>query len=159
MEPTLNDRIFIGTVETYNSRKGYGFIKKIGERSYPSEDSSEDLIVETPEDERTTYFVHHSAIDTSQTFPVKKLYTGEYVEFDICKRSEDSDDICCQSVRGILGGKLLCDHGKFTFRKLNWSSKKRSRGEDNDYRQPTEVPLPEKADGEVDDVCEYDWAQ
>lgn len=106
--------IFIGQVKSYNSRKGYGFIETIGSRDSSSFQVNED-------EEKKTYFVHSTSILTDQSFPVKKLYTGEYVEFNI-RVSDVSGELQAVNVSGLFEGKLLCDHGMFRFRKLNWAS-------------------------------------
>ena len=79
----------IGSVKWFDSKKGYGFIET---------------------QESNDYFVHFSEIQSEN---YKKLYPGEYVEFDV---SEDSEKPCCKNVTGPNGGKLLIQNEKYRYK-------------------------------------------
>lgn len=160
--PTLNEEILIGTVQTYNSRKGYGFIQLKGRRTYPSDDNGaeNDRITECSEEEQQTYFVHHSGIDTTQEFPVKKLYIGEHVEFDIAPRDQgEKGGVCAVNVRGIFGGNLLCDNGMYRYRSLNWKPRQNTKKREH-RRSPSRSRSRSRSRSPVEFVRgKEDWAQ
>ena len=81
---------FIGCVNWFDSKKGYGFIS-----------------VKTPNTDNTDkdIFVHFTSLNVDNNY--KKIYPGEYVEFNI---EEKENGLCCTNVSGIYGGKLLIDN-------------------------------------------------
>ena len=79
----------IGSVKWFDSKKGYGFIEISGQN---------DL------------FVHFSEIQSDN---YKKLYPGEYVEFEI---DSESDRPCCLNVTGPNRGKLLIQNEKYRYK-------------------------------------------
>ena len=84
-------RVTSGRVKWFNNKAGYGFIT-VGETN-----------------EERDLFVHHSEIRVVQT-QYKYLVQGEYVEFTISPISrENKIDTHATNVRGINGGKLMCE--------------------------------------------------
>jgi len=83
-----------GRVKWFNNKAGYGFI------SVPDCETGEERDM----------FVHHSEIKVEQS-QYKYLVQGEYVEFIIApiSRENKSTDVHATSVRGINGGKLMCE--------------------------------------------------
>lgn len=81
---------FIGCVNWFDSKKGYGFIS-----------------VKTPNTDNTDkdIFVHFTSLNVENNY--KKIYPGEYVEFNI---EEKENGLCCTNVSGIYGGTLLIDN-------------------------------------------------
>jgi cold shock CspA family protein len=80
-----------GRVKWFNNKAGYGFIT-VGETN-----------------EERDLFVHHSEIRVLQT-QYKYLVQGEYVEFTIAPITrENKIDTHATNVRGINGGKLMCE--------------------------------------------------
>ena len=81
---------FIGCVNWFDSKKGYGFIS-----------------VKTPDTDNTNkdIFVHFTSLNVDNNY--KKIYPGEYVEFNI---EEKENGLCCTNVSGIYRGKLLIDN-------------------------------------------------
>ena len=82
------DRV-TGQVKWFNSRAGYGFITI-------RDESGSDVDV----------FVHHTAIVVKNE-QYRYLVQGEYVE--MVKTSCDNHDYQAADVRGIGGGKLMCE--------------------------------------------------
>jgi cold shock CspA family protein len=82
-----------GRVKWFNNKAGYGFI------SVPDCETNEERDM----------FVHHSEIKVEQT-QYKYLVQGEYVEFVIAPiNRENKIDTHATNVRGINGGKLMCE--------------------------------------------------
>ena len=88
---------YIGCVERYDARRGYGFVKVLSEGD--RKDSE--------------YFCHHSGLSVS-TDDFKRLYPGEYVRFKVGKGQDDRDT--CQSVTGPEGGPLLCENPRYRYK-------------------------------------------
>ena len=83
--------IYLGRVKWFNNKTGYGFI------SVTSGDRS-----------GTDLFVHHTSIDVSDQ-QYKYLVQGEYVEFEIINSETADHEYQTRNVRGISGGKLMCE--------------------------------------------------
>ena len=86
---------YVASFKWYNSQKGYGFLKPLGE---PQPD----------------VFVH--AVDIKATLcerPV--LITGEYVQYELGPALEGKRAKAV-NVRGLMNGPILCDHGRVTFK-------------------------------------------
>lgn len=103
-----------GRVKWFNNKAGYGFI------------TVQDC--ETKEDR--DIFVHHSELRVEQS-QYKYLVQGEYVEFviELLVREGRENDVHATSVRGVNGGKLMCETR--TERIRNTSTERHQR-----YRQP-----------------------
>ena len=84
-----------GRVKWFNNRSGYGFITVTSD----GENKDEDI------------FVHHSAL-TVTTDQYRYLMLGEYVTFELeaAENSEHKWKAC--NVRGVDGGKLMCESQK-----------------------------------------------
>ena len=82
-----------GRVKWFNNKAGYGFI----------------TVHDCESNEERDIFVHHSEVKVEQT-QYKYLVQGEYVEFVIGAISrENKIDVHATSVRGVNGGKLMCE--------------------------------------------------
>ena len=82
-----------GRVKWFNNKAGYGFI----------------TVNDCETNEERDMFVHHSEIKVDQT-QYKYLVQGEYVEFVIgAINRENKIDAHATNVRGINGGKLMCE--------------------------------------------------
>jgi len=79
----------IGSVKWFDSKKGFGFIESPG---------------------LSDLFVHFSEIQSEN---YKKLYPGEYVEFEL---NHDSEKPSCLNVTGPNGGKLLIQNEKYRYK-------------------------------------------
>ena len=80
--------IKIGCVKWFNFKRGYGFITDI--------------------DNNIDVFVHHTGLKVNDNV-FRILYTGEYVNYETIEKN--GKDIAI-NVKGINGGKLLCEHRK-----------------------------------------------
>jgi cold shock CspA family protein len=90
---TETDLITSGRVKWFNNKAGYGFI----------------TINDCETNEERDMFVHHTEIKVDQS-QYKYLVQGEYVEFVIGAISrENKVDVHATNVRGINGGKLMCE--------------------------------------------------
>lgn len=78
-----------GRVKWFNNKSGYGFITL-------SESDNSDV------------FVHHSALSVGEE-QYKYLVQGEYVEFEMSRVSGGSHEWQASNVRGLHGGKLMCE--------------------------------------------------
>lgn len=78
-----------GCVKWFNNKAGYGFITV-------NDGESQDI------------FVHHSVIQVGQS-QYKYLVQGEYVEFIINSVENDKHSVQATEVRGVSGGKLMCE--------------------------------------------------
>jgi cold shock CspA family protein len=82
-----------GCVKWFNNKAGYGFI----------------TVNDCETNEERDMFVHHSEIKVDQS-QYKYLVQGEYVEFVVGTISrENKIDAHATKVRGINGGKLMCE--------------------------------------------------
>ena len=83
-----------GRVKWFNNKAGYGFI----------------TVSDCETKEERDIFVHHSEIRVEQS-QYKYLVQGEYVEFVIAPlvRETRENDIHATLVRGVNGGKLMCE--------------------------------------------------
>jgi cold shock CspA family protein len=90
---TATDLSTSGRVKWFNNKAGYGFI----------------TVLDCETNEERDMFVHHSEIRVDQT-QYKYLVQGEYVEFVIgVINRENKIDVHATNVRGINGGKLMCE--------------------------------------------------
>ena len=83
-----------GRVKWFNNKAGYGFI----------------TVQDCKTNEERDIFVHHSEIRVEQS-QYKYLVQGEYVEFVIAPLARETreNDIHATVVRGVNGGKLMCE--------------------------------------------------
>ena len=91
MSNTVPPTIYLGRVKWFNNKTGYGFI------SVTSGDRT-----------GTDLFVHHTSIDVADQ-QYKYLVQGEYVEFEIINAETTDHEYQTRNVRGISGGKLMCE--------------------------------------------------
>jgi len=81
----------LGKVEWFNNRAGFGFVTTL-----EGDKKDEDI------------FVHHSGVVVSSE-QYKYLVQVEYVSYDM-KESDNSDHpFQAGNVRGVMGGKLMCE--------------------------------------------------
>lgn len=119
---------FLGRVDWFDSRKGYGFVVDMTDGSNDSTESGESG--------ESGVFVHYSDIVVSNEQNVyRKLHPGEYVSFD---KGERDDKVVCLNVRGVNGGPLLTENNEYRYKVF--------RSRNFNYVQGEE--------GEVDDVDE-----
>ena len=78
-----------GQVKWFNNKSGYGFITPL-----------------EGEHVGTDIFVHHSSIVTASN-QYRYMVQGEYVTFSTTKNEEDKT--LASDVKGILGGRLMCE--------------------------------------------------
>lgn len=81
----------LGKVKWFNNRAGFGFVTAL-----EGEKKDEDI------------FVHHSGVEVSSE-QYKYLVQGEYVSFDMKESSNSEHPFQAGNVRGVLGGKLMCE--------------------------------------------------
>lgn len=92
---------FVGRVEWFNIKKGFGFIKVLDD----TDEKFKDM----------TIFCHQSNISPVDDSTFRKLFPGEYVSFE-CTVKEDEGKSEATNVRGINGGPLLIDNESFNFK-------------------------------------------
>lgn len=94
MSSTEEATVYQGRVKWFNNKAGYGFITVI--------DSNDNTI---PDD----VFAHHSAICVNEE-QYKYLVQGEYVQFTLSTmKNSDTHKYQAGSIKGMKGGKLLCE--------------------------------------------------
>jgi cold shock CspA family protein len=81
--------VILGCVKWFNNKAGYGFITV-------SDPATRDI------------FVHHSSIQVNQS-QYRYLVQGEYVELSISSVENDTHEFQAANVRGVNGGKLMCE--------------------------------------------------
>ena len=85
----------LASCKWFDATRGFGFLKPLG----------------TPQPD---VFVH--AIDLKAAVCERpQLITGEYVQYELGPAMEGKRAKAI-NVRGIMGGPLMCDHGRVTFR-------------------------------------------
>ena len=88
-----SDITFQGRVKWFNNKAGYGFI----------------TIIDVGDKVGMDVFSHHSAINVGEE-QYKYLVQGEYVEFSLDPiDGEGEHKFQAASIRGMKGGKLLCE--------------------------------------------------
>ena len=88
---TTTDMVYEGRVKWFNNKAGYGFITVIG-----------------GDKEGVDIFAHHSVIQVSKD-QYRYLVEGEYLEFNISNVENGSHKYQAKGIRGVKGGKLLCE--------------------------------------------------
>jgi len=91
--PNTTGERLMGRVKWFNNKAGYGFIT---------------ITDTTSKQVGSDIFVHHGSIDVEQQ-QYRYLVQGEYVEFEISNAKTESHDSQAVKVRGINGGKLMCE--------------------------------------------------
>ena len=85
-----------GVCKWFNNKSGYGF-----------------LTITEGEKKDTDIFVYHSSLQVGNENQYKYLVQGEYVEFNVSNvdndKSQGKYEYHATSVRGINGGKLMCE--------------------------------------------------
>ena len=81
-----------GCVKWFNNKAGYGFISVTDAQTGITSD----------------IFVHHTAIQVGQS-QYKYLVQGEYVVLTLAEVESDKHKIQAADVRGVNGGKLMCE--------------------------------------------------
>tara|TARA_B110000037_G_scaffold104480_1_gene121647 strand:+ start:959 stop:1423 length:465 start_codon:yes stop_codon:yes gene_type:complete len=91
-----SETIYQGRVKWFNNKAGYGFVTIID-----GVDSGDKI--------GTDIFAHHSSINVVDE-QYKYLVQGEYIEFSLSAVDNGADyKYQASSIRGIKGGKLLCE--------------------------------------------------
>lgn len=91
MEQSSAVETTMGCVKWFNNKAGYGFISVVG-----------------GEHAGTDVFVHHSAVKVAVE-QYRYLVQGEYVMFTMCKADSSPHEYQAGEVRGLNGGKLMCE--------------------------------------------------
>jgi cold shock protein len=112
---------YLGRVNWFNTRRGYGFIL---------------ILNEDKKDEEV--FVHQTSIVSNN---YRTLYPGEYVSLDVVQSEEDSNKMQCSNVRGVCGGSLLTENNKYYFRVFEKESVRRDRDESVNARESEDSPV------------------
>ena len=82
---------YIGRVKWFNNRAGYGFATILnGDKS------------------GTDIFAHHSGVSVDHE-QYRYLVQGEYISFKISNSNSKNHKWQATNVRGIMGGKLMCE--------------------------------------------------
>jgi len=103
----------LGKVKWFNNRAGFGFVT-----SLDGEKKGEDI------------FVHHSGVVVSAE-QYKYLVQGEYVSFDMKESNNIEHPFQAGNVRGVLGGKLMCETRMENKRDESEDGNRRNRQKDN----------------------------
>ena len=91
-----SETIYQGRVKWFNNKAGYGFITVID-----GQDAADKI--------GTDVFTHHSAICVIDE-QYKYLVQGEYVEFSLSSIESTGDyKYQASNIKGLKGGKLLCE--------------------------------------------------
>ena len=90
-----------GTVQWFDQKKGYGFVKVLK----PDSEYFEKEV-----------FVHYTSIQAQSSF--KKLYPGENVSLTVTKNEDETSDkeFISSNVMGVLGLPLLVDNDDYVYR-------------------------------------------
>lgn len=91
---------FIGRVDWFNVKKGFGFIKVLDD----NDENFKDM----------TIFCHQSNISPVDDSTFRKLFPGEYVSFEMTSKDDGKSE--ATNVRGINDGPLLIDNDSFNFK-------------------------------------------
>lgn len=104
MTTSRDNTTYQGRVKWFNSKSGYGFITIIGYKKLDETMESDGSV------SMNDIFAHQSAICVNVE-QYKYLVEGEYVEFTLSKMNSDESrhEFQASTIRGINGGKLLCE--------------------------------------------------
>lgn len=104
-----------GRVKWFNNKAGYGFIT-----------------ITDGDKTGTDVFVHHTRVVVGSE-QYKYLVQGEYVEFELAElQDDDKHEFQASNVRGVQGGKLMCE----TRNENRASLRTRREGEERPQRPP-----------------------
>ena len=121
----------IGRVKWFNNKAGYGFI----------------TVTDGPRS-GSDIFVHHSTIQV-ENHQYKYLVQGEYVDFGIVKTSSGEHEWQAVEVRGIKGGKLMCETRlEFTLARNSYKTTKETSSNFVKEEKPR-MPRPRRAPRET----------
>jgi len=116
----------IGRVKWFNNKAGYGFI----------------TVTDGPRS-GSDIFVHHSTIQVENQ-QYKYLVQGEYVDFGIVKTSSGEHEWQSVDVRGIKGGKLMCEtRHEFTLARNSYKTTKETSSHSVKDETPR-MPMPKQ---------------
>jgi len=124
-----------GRVKWFNNKAGYGFIS----------------VNDCETKEERDIFVHHSEIRVGES-QYKYLVQGEYVDFTISpivREGKESTDLHATSVRGVNGGKLMCETRNEVRSQRTMpatQSTQRMKPQQRPHRQESRRPQLDKAD-------------
>ena len=91
---------FTGRVKWFNNKTGYGFLTIIQDSEWGA-DSEKSRVGQD-------VFAHHSAVVVEKE-QYRYLVQGEYVQFWISDEVNDKYKYQAANIRGLGGGKLLCE--------------------------------------------------
>lgn len=146
---TENKPSVIGRVKWFNSKSGFGFIT-ITE----GENAGNDI------------FVHHTSLNVTND-QYRYLLEGEYVELEISEVASGKHSMQAAKVRGIKGGKLMCET-RYECRLLKTAyHEDKNTSEDNDQnevipkqrRAPRQTPTPQQRDLQTKKVIQTNNAE
>jgi cold shock CspA family protein len=118
---STQEEVILGRIKWFNNKSGYGFI----------------TITDGPRS-GSDIFAHHSGIIVSND-QYRYLVQGEYVEFKL-EKSSGNHEYQAVDIRGIKGGKLMCE----TRRELQEvrNSYKKNDNVDRDVKESSEPRAP-----------------
>ena len=90
-KPSSTEVLYTGRVKWFNNRAGYGFVTALD-----NDQAGVDV------------FVHHSGVKVENE-QYRYLVQGEYVSFNISCSDNKDHKSQATNVRGVLGGKLMCE--------------------------------------------------
>ena len=123
-----NNTRLIGQVKWFHKKKGFGFIQDINTK--------------------TEFFVHHSALQVSDTDTFLFLTMGEYVEYSLLPSLNNSQHKTISSdVTGIKRGLLMCEY-------QSQFAKNREKGEKEEEKGEKEEEAEEEGEEEVEEAEE-----
>ena len=114
-----------GQVKWFNSKAGYGFIT---------------VSTDSEEHAGKDIFVHHTDVMCSEE-QYKYLMLGEYVSFVLEKSENENHEWKASDVRGVNGGKLMCETRRLNQTSGPRQSRPHPRGPREKARtMPSDVP-------------------
>lgn len=130
-----------GRVKWFNNKAGYGFI----------------TVHDCETNEERDIFVHHSEVKVEQT-QYKYLVQGEYVEFVIGAISrENKIDAHATSVRGVNGGKLMCETRNEARSYRTAEQPKQARQQAEQPRQPKQEQQAKQRRPQLEKADQTEW--
>ena len=130
-----------GRVKWFNNKAGYGFI----------------TVHDCESNEERDIFVHHSEVKVEQT-QYKYLVQGEYVEFVIGAISrENKIDAHATSVRGVNGGKLMCETRNEARSYRTAEQPKQARQQAEQPRQPKQEQQAKQRRPQLEKADQTEW--